>query len=350
MSDERKRIVEQVVADVGGAFAAGLGYIGDRLGLFKLLAQTGPASSGSLAEAARLDERYTREWLKAMVSSGYVEHHSLEDRYSMTPEQQSVLAEEDSAVFAAGAFQFALPSLLMTPRLIECFRDGGGIPYSELSPDIVEAIDRMHRPWFDHLLAGHWLPSVPQLEDRLRSGIVALDVGCGLGRASVAIGTAYPASRVVGIDPHGESIGRARNLAAEAQVSNVEFRETSLEDMGATERFDLVLAIDCIHDMPDPVGALRQIGRLLSEEHGLLFWSEPTGSDNPMENRNATGKMRSSLSPYHCLTVSLAEEGAGLGTIIGERGARDLAREAGFTHFEKLPIKSAMQQFFLVTR
>ena len=349
MSDERKRIVGQVVADVGGAFAAGLGYIGDRLGLFKLLARTGPATSGSLSEAAGLDERYTREWLKAMVSSGYVEYHSLDDRYSMTREQQAVLAEEDSAVFAAGAFEFALPSLLMTPRLMECFRDGGGIPYSELSGEIVESIDRMHRPWFDHLLTAEWLPSVPQLEDRLRSGIAALDVGCGLGRASVAIGRASPASRVVGIDPHGESIVRARNLAVEAQLSNVEFRATTLEDMRATERFDLVLAIDCIHDMPDPVGALQQIGRLLSEE-GLLFWSEPTGSDNPMENRNATGKMRSALSPYHCLTVSLAEEGAGLGTIIGEAGARDLAREAGFTHFEKLPIKSAMQQFFLVTR
>ena len=350
MSDERKRIVGQVVADVGGAFAAGLGYIGDRLGLFKLLAQTGPATSGSLAEAAGLDERYTREWLKAMVSSGYVEHHAVDDRYSMTPEQQSVLAEEGSAAFAAGAFQFALPSLLMTPRLMECFSNGGGIPYSELSPDIVEAIDRMHRPWFDHLLTEHWLPSVPQLDDRLRSGIDVLDVGCGLGRASVAIGRAHPASRVVGIDPHADSIVRAASLGTEAQVSNVRFRETTLEDVGAAERFELILAIDCIHDMPDPVGALRQIGRLLSEDNGILFWSEPTGSDDPMENRTATGKMRSTLSPYHCLTVSLAEDGAGLGTIIGEAGARDLAREAGFTHFEKLSIESSMQQFFLVTR
>ena len=350
MSDERKRIVGQVVADVGGAFAAGLGYIGDQLGLFKLLAGTGPATSGSLSEAAGLDERYTREWLKAMVSSGYVEYHSLDDRYSMTPEQQAVLAEEDSAVFAAGAFEFALPSLLMTPRLLECFRHGGGIPYSELSGEIVESIDRMHRPWFDHLLTAEWLPSVPRLEDRLRSGIAALDVGCGFGRASVAIGRTYPASRVVGIDPHAESIVRAANLAEEAQLSNVEFRETTLENVGASERFDLVLAIDCIHDMADPVGALRQIGRLVDEENGLLFWSEPTGSDDPMENRNATSKMRSTLSSYHCLTVSLAEGGAGLGTIIGEQGARNLAEQAGFTRFEKLPIESLMQQFFLVRK
>ena len=121
----------------------------------------------------------------------------------------------------------------------------------------------------------------------------------------------------------------------------MEFRVVRLEDMPRGERFDLVLAIDCIHELPDPVGELRNIRKLLNE-NGILFWSEPTA------NRDPVGKMRANLSPYHCLTVSLATGGAGLGTIISETGARALASEAGFKHFEKLDIASAMQQLFMV--
>ena len=119
-----------------------------------------------------------------------------------------------------------------------------------------------------------------------------------------------------------------------------------LTDAGA---FDLILAIDCIHDVRDPVGTLVHIGRLLAPG-GNLFWSEPTGSVDPTENRNPPGRMRSALSPYHCLTVTLAEGGPGLGTIIGEAGARALAREAGLGRFDKLDVPSAMQQFFLVSK
>lgn len=345
MSDKTRTIVQSVIADVGGAFATGLGYIGDRLGLFKLLAEHGPASSHALASRAGLDERYLREWLKAMVSAGYVEHNPGDDAYSMTAEQRAVLADEKSAVFAAGAFQFALPSLLQTERLIESFRHGGGISYAELGEEIAEAIDRMHRPWFDHQLTSQWLPAVPILDDRLQSGIGVLDVGCGLGRSSVAVGRQYPRSRVVGIDPHKESIDRARKLADENQTANVRFRAVPLEDVPPVDQFDLILAIDCIHDMTDPLGALQHIRRLLTSD-GVLFWSEPTGSHEPRENRNPIGKMRSTLSPYHCLTVSLAVGGAGLGTIIGEAGARSLAEQAGFRQFERLDIENAMQQFF----
>ena len=343
MSD--KSIIESVIADVGGAFAAGLAYIGDRLGLFKLVAESGPASSDAIATRAGLNERYVREWLKAMVSAGYIEHQSKDDLYSMTEEQRQVLADEGSPVFAAGAFQFALPSLLQTERLIEAFRNGGGIPYAELGEEIPEAIDRMHRPWFDHQLTSHWLPQAGNLQERLEAGIRVLDVGCGLGRSTLALAQAYPAANIVGIDPHPESIDKARELASVRRIQNAEFRDISLQEMPEGERFDLVLAIDCIHDMSDPVGALRDIRKLLAD-NGSLFWSEPTGSHEAMENRDPAGKMRSNLSPYHCLTVSLASGGAGLGTIIGEVGARSLASEAGFRGFEKLDIPNAIQQFF----
>ena len=341
-----REIVDRVVADVGGAFSAGLGYIGDRLGLFRVLASKGDCSSTELAADLGLDERYVREWLKAMVSSGYIEAGG--ERYFMTPAQVAVLAEETSPVFAAGAFQFALPSLNLTPRLLECFRHGGGIPYGDLGPEIPEAIDRMHRPWFEHQLTQAWLPSVPGLGARLVSGIRVLDLGCGLGRSTVAIKRAWPDSDVVGVDPDGASIALATRLGAESGL-DVQFIEARLGDLSENEPFDLIVAIDCIHDMADPVGELGEVRRMLSAE-GILFWSEPAGSRNPMENRAPVEKMRANLSPYHCLTVSLAEEGQALGTIVGEDGARELSAQAGFRDFAVVPVDNRMQQFFVLRK
>jgi SAM-dependent methyltransferase len=344
-----REIVNRVVTDVGGAFAAGLGYIGDRLGLFEALARRDAWTPRELAEATRLHERYVLEWLKAMVAAEYVEHDGDSGRFFMTPEQRAVLADPGSPVFAAGAFQFALPSLLHTPRVVELFRDGGGIPFGELGEEISEAIDRMHRPWFDHLLVREWIPGVPGLTERLDHGIAVLDVGCGLGRSTVALACAFPRSRFKGIDSHAPSIRRARELAAGRAAANAAFVDTALESIPAHEKFDLVLAIDCIHDMPDPEGALRRLGGMLSDG-GLVLWLEPTGSHLPLENRNPIAKMRAALSPFHCLAVSRALGGEGLGTIIGEAGARELAARAGFSRFERYDIASPVQQFFGLRR
>ena len=347
-----KPIAERVADDVGGAFTVGLAYIGQKLGLFAALAALGRATSGGLAQRTGLQERYVREWCSGMVAAEYVEHDPAAGTYFLTPEQTAALVDETARTFVAGAFQFALPSLLLTPRLLEVFKQGGGIPFAELSPEIPDAIDRMHRPWFDHLLVQEWLPGVPGLVERLERGIAVLDVGCGLGRSTIALGRAYPASAIRGIDLHEPSIEKARAAAREAGLSNVRFQALPIEQMMAgdpgPEVFDLVVAIDCVHDMVAPVQALRAMGALLPES-GLLFWSEPTGSREPLENRNPQGKLRANLSPFHCLTVSLGAGGAGLGTIIGEAGARELAQEAGFGSFEKLAIDSATQQFFLLT-
>lgn len=343
--DKRKEVAQRVVADVGGAFTVGLAYIGDKLGLFKTLAVKGKCSSEGLARETRLNERYAREWLKGMVAAEYVEYDPGSDMYFMTPEQKAVLSDESSPVFAGGLFPFALASLLQTPRILDSFRSGGGISLAELGEEIADAIDRMHRPWFEHLLIEEWLPRIPGIVERLRRGISVLDIACGLGRASVALASAYPESRVVGIDPHPPSIRKAQRLASERAVKNVEFVEASLEEMRRDRKFDLALAIDCVHDMVDPVGALRVVKELLTSD-GLVIWSEPTGSHNPMENRNLFGKMRANLSPFHCLTVSMAGGGAALGTIIGEEGGRKLAAQAGFGRFERFDIESPVQQFF----
>ncbi len=347
LGPDDKSTAERVVDDIGGAFTVGLAYIGDKLGLFAALAELGRASSGALAQETGLEERYVREWCSAMVASRYLEHDPEAGAYFMTPEQKAALVDEGGPSFVGGAFQFALPSLLLAPRLIEVFEHGGGIPFADLPAEIPAAIDRMHRPWFDHLLVQQWLPGVPGLVEALDGGIAVLDVGCGVGRSTVALGRAYPKSSILGLDLHGPSIETARALARQAGLGNVRFSVEPVEGTKAGP-FDLVLAIDCVHDMVDPVASLRAMGRVLSNS-GRIFWSEPTGSREPMENRHPQGKLRANLSPFHCLTVSLASGGAGLGTIIGEAGARELAVQAGFSSFEKLTIESATQQFFLLT-
>lgn len=338
-------IVARVVSDVGGAFAAGLAYIGDRLGLFQALATSGPVTSVSLADRLQLNERYLLEWLKGMVAAEYVEHDPLTDTYFMTPDQQDVLANEDSAVFAAGAFQITIPSFLMTERIVDAFRSGGGVPFADFGPEVPLAIDRLHRAAFERRLVSTWLAAVPGLVARLERGIAVLDVGCGAGRSTAAVGRAFPRSQIVGVDPDATSLEHARRLAH--GVPNATFHAATVAELDVDRRYDLVLAIDCIHDMVDPVAVLRAI-RVRLAAGGTLFWSEPTGSHSPMENRNPLGKMRANLSPFHCLTVSLAHGGAGLGTLIGAAGVRRLAREAGFTRVERVDVDDVFQQFFVV--
>jgi 2-polyprenyl-3-methyl-5-hydroxy-6-metoxy-1,4-benzoquinol methylase len=349
-----KSIGERVVDDVGGAFTVGLAYLGDKLGLFAAVAALGKSPSGGVARKAGLQERYVREWLKAMVAAEYLEYDPAEEAYFLTPEQKAALVDEAARTFVGGVFQLALPSLLLTPRLIEVFQRGGGIPFGDLPAEIPEAIDRMHRPWFDHLLVSEWLDGAPGLVAALSRGISVLDVGCGMGRSTLTMARAFPNSSILGIDPHRPSIDKARSLAAEAGLGNVRFAADPIDRMEEARNtfdlfdlFDLIVAIDCVHDMIDPIRSLRAMRAVLSTA-GRLFWSEPTGSREPLQNRNPSGKMRAGLSPFHCLTVSLAAGGAGLGTLIGEDGARALAEQAGFGSFERLRVESPMQQFFLV--
>lgn len=344
-----RQLIENIRRDTGGAFVSGLAYIGDRLGLFRVLADSKPLSSTELADAAGLQERYVREWLKAMAAFGYVEHDAAAGTWWLSEEQSAILVNEGSPFFGMGTFQFTLPSLLHTEAIIDAFRDGGGVAYAQLHPEIPESIDRMHRPWFDHLLTGQWIPAIPGLQDRLRRGTRVLDVGCGLGRSTVAVARAFPESVVLGIDPHAPSIETARSMAAEAAAGNAKFACAALADLPAGPPFDVVFAIDCIHDMHDPVEALRCIRELLADD-GLFVWSEPAGSSNPLDNGAALPRLRQALSVYHCLTVSLAEGGRGLGTLIGEDGARALAAEAGFDALEVLPVESETQAFYGLRR
>jgi 2-polyprenyl-3-methyl-5-hydroxy-6-metoxy-1,4-benzoquinol methylase len=338
-------IAFRVVGDMGGAFVMALGYIGDRLGLFKEMAGAGPMTSAELVDKTKLNERYVLEWLRAMVAAEYLDYDPATQKYLMTEEQSFVLANEDSPMFVGGGFHFTTPSIWNVPRIMEAFRKGGGISYSDIGEEIPEAIERFFGPGYRNFLAREWLAAVPGLTAKLEKGAWVADVGCGCGQSTVAIAKAFPNSRVLGIDYHGPSIERARRLASASGLINIEFVQAPAEQVPRDRKYDLICSFDCIHDMVNPRGTIKRIHEVLATD-GVYIWSEPNCSANAHENRNPVGRTFHAISPLHCMTVSLAHGGEGLGTVIGEQGARALAKEAGFTHFERLPIQNPFNQFF----
>jgi len=339
----------RVVGDMGGAFTMAMGYVGDRLGLFKAMAGAGPMRSPNLAARTQLNERYVREWLRAMVAAEYIEYEATTDMYRMSEEQAFVLANEDSPLFVGGAFHFTTPSICNISKIIEAFEKGGGIPYSEIGDEIPHAIERFFRPGYINFLTSTWLPAIPGLVPKLERGAAIADVGCGCGQSSIAMGKAYPKSHVLGIDYHAPSIERAKTLAKNAKLENTEFLRAAAHEIPNGKKFDLICSFDCIHDMVDPKATLKAIHGALADD-GVYLWSEPNASANAHENRNPVGKAFHAISPMHCMTVSLAYNGAGLGTVIGEQGARALAREAGFRKFERLAIDNPFNQFFALRK
>jgi 2-polyprenyl-3-methyl-5-hydroxy-6-metoxy-1,4-benzoquinol methylase len=243
----------------------------------------------------------------------------------------------------------SIPTLLNVPRLMENFKNGGGIPYSEIGEELPEAIERFFRPGYVHQLNQNWFPAVPGLIDRLKAGAMVADVGCGCGQSTAVMAKAFPKSTIIGIDNDVRSIERAKALSASQGLKNVEFLTVPADRIPKNRKFDLVCAFDCVHDMVDPKGTLKAIRESLADD-GIFFWLEPNASENPLENRNPVGKVFSSISPLHCMTVSLAHGGEALGTVIGESGARRLAREAGFSRFEKAAIDNPFNQLFVLEK
>ena len=339
----------RVVNDMGGAFTMALAYVGDKLGIYKAMRGAGPMTSEQLAIKTNLQERYVREWLKAMVAAEYVDYNPVRREFTMTDEQAFVLADEDSPLFCGGGFQFTTPSLYNTPRIMDAFRNGGGVSYHEIGDEVPCGIERLFRPGYVNFLANEWIPAVPGLRERMAAGARVADVGCGRGQSTVLMAKAFPQSLFVGVDYHAASIQAARKLAAQEGVENVAFVQASAEQTPNGTPYALVTTFDCIHDMVDPGATISRIRDILADD-GVWLWSEPNASHEPQENRNPVGRVFQSISPMHCMTVSLAHGGAGIGTVMGEKGARELAERAGFRQFERLPIQNPFNQFFAVRK
>jgi SAM-dependent methyltransferase len=306
--------------------------VGHRTGLFGALAE-GPGGSSDIAERAGLDERYVREWLGAMATARIVEYDPASGRFTLPPEHGVCLTGTSSRNLAPGSQMVSLLARHVG-EVAECFRSGGGVPYSAYKPDFTTAMDRSWRLLYDGLLVSRFLPLVDGLPDRLESGIRVADLGCGTGHAVNVMARAYPASTFVGYDFSEEAIRHAAAEASEMGLDNARFEVLDVTRLPAEPRFDLITSFDSIHDQRDPATTLRRVAEALAPD-GLYFMVEPKASSRLEENiGNPFAPYIYGVSVLHCLTVSLADGGAGLGTAWGEQTARRMLAEAGFGSVE----------------
>jgi len=342
--DKVKAFAGLMTNDIGAAMQGALTYIGDRLGIFKELASA-PATVNELAERTSLNERYLREWLGAMTAARYVDYDPATARFSISPEHAMILADETSQFYMGGFMQMIVPEVAMAPKLMESFRTGRGLPQSEYPPEVFEAIERGSAPIYRHQLLRKWIPAMPEVEAKLKNGAVALDVGCGSGRAAMALAGAFPNSQFHGYDAHPGSVERARaNAVAGGFASRTSFDVVDCTKL-PTGKFDFITAFDVIHDSVNPVGLLSSIRGALKPD-GSFLMVEVNVSAQLEDNINPMGRMMYSVSTLYCMTVSLAHGGAGIGALMGEPKARELATEAGFSKFTRLPVKDAFSVLY----
>ena len=332
-------LVERFAGQVFGYYTGGMiAYmidIGHRTGLFDAAAQ-GPGTSAELAERAGLHERYVREWLGSMAVSGIMSYDPATAAFILP-------AEHAACLTGPGSRNLARFSQLNTHvgthlgAVATCFRDGGGVPYEAFRPEFTSVMDAANRNTFDeHLITG-FLPLVPGLTGRLREGARVADVGCGTGHALIVLAREFPASTFTGYDLAADAIECARKEAADAGLTNVRFERQDVAALSPDEPFDAVISFDTVHDLPDPAGFLRAVHRSLGAG-GHYLMMEPKASSNLEDNiGNPTAPLLYAVSTLHCLTVSLAEGGAGLGTAFGEQKAIELLSEAGFTGITVTP-------------
>ena len=252
-------LVGKLVGDLGVSFAGAGILLGDRLGLYKAMADGAPVTSADLAKKTGLHERYVREWLSAQAASGYIDYQSDKNTFSMSPEQAMTFAEEGSPAFFAGAFDIVQSIYLDEPKIAEAFRSGKGVGWHDHSKCLFSGTERFFRPGYNANLVSNWIPALDGVEAKLKAGAKVADVGCGHGASTIVMAKAYPKSEFFGFDYHVPSIERAKVLAKEAGVGDrITFAQATAKDFPA-KGYDLVAFFDCLHDMGDPVGAGKHV-------------------------------------------------------------------------------------------
>ncbi len=343
-----QQFAEKVYGDMAGTMATGMVYVGVKTGLFSAMSGKGEMTADDVASASGLHPRYVSEWLAGMATAGYVIYNSEAHSFSF-PDEHAYLLDSDGTDHYMGGMSLMAPVLLnAAPEVAKAFRDGGGVPFSEFGSECVNALDVINRGQYENRLTSYWLPAAPGVVEKLSVGGRVLDVGCGAGRICMAIARDFPEVSVVGLDPDSESIDQARNSAAsEGLADHVEFIAASTGDMPPGDGFDLITIFDCVHDFSKPQQTLGEVANLLKPD-GTLFIMEPKAADDLEDNIHALGTVYYGFSLFHCMTQSLASGGPGLGTCMGPAQTEALCREAGFSRFEQLPIKSQTNLFYAV--
>ena len=321
--------------DFGATFHAAMAVIGDKLGLYKTLAEAGPVTSQELAKRTGTAERYVREWLASQAAGGYASYDSQTQRFFLTEEQAFALTDENGPVFLPGAFQLALSTVRSEPRIATAFKTGEGVGWHEHDSGLFGGTERFFRPGYAANLVGSWIPAFDGLEEKLKAGAKVADVGCGHGASTILMAQAFPKSTFVGFDYHQSSIETARIKAKQAGVSDrVTFQVAKAKDYPGND-YDLVAFFDSLHDMGDPIGAANHVLSTLKMD-GAWMIVEPFANDKLEENLNPIGRIFYSASTMLCTPASRSQEvGLGLGAQAGETRIRDVVMTGGFKRFRR---------------
>lgn len=314
---------------------AALIVIGDKLGLYKALAEAGPLSTEQLAARTGTAERYVREWIRAQAAGGYVTYHPEGDSYRLSAEQALLFADQDSPAFVVGGFQVSLAAAKSAHRLQEVFASGEGIGWQEHDHELFHGTERFFKSGYAANLVDAWIPSLEGVEHKLRTGARVADVGCGHGASTILLARAYPDSEFFGFDSHEASIQAACQRAGQAGVAEqVRFDVASAKNYNGAP-YDLVMIFDTLHDLGDPVGAAAHILSTLKPD-GTLMIVEPYAEDALPGNLNPLGRMMYAASTFFCTPNSLSQEvGTALGAQAGEARIHQVVLEAGFTRFRR---------------
>ncbi len=346
--DQQKteEFVGKMLEDVSASMTVMLAAIGDRLGLFKELAEGGPATSGELAARADINERYAREWLGAMSSAGYLHYTPDSGRFKLPAEHSPALAQERGPFFFGGTLQM-LPALFgISEKVTAAFRNGGGVTQSAYHEDFWEGMSRFTDCWFDNLLVQEWVPAMPIVQSKLENGVSVADVGCGRGHALIRLVEAFPNSTFIGYDVFAPTIEKAARAAREAGVDDrVSFQQLDV-GKGIPEQFDIITTFDVVHDAVDPPGLLRDIHQALSRD-GVYVCLDINCSDKLEENAGPLGSLFHGFSIFYCMTTSLANGGVGLGTLgFHEHKVKELCTEAGFSSVRTVPLENPFNNLY----
>ena len=351
MNDEARAeaFADRVVGILNSGSLALMISVGHRTRLFDTMATMPPATSAQIAEKAGLNERYVREWLGAMVAGSIVEYDPERKLYGLPAEHSACLTREAARDNLAPFTQYISVLGGVEDKIIECFKSGGGVPYSEF-PRFHAVMAEDSGQTVVPALLDHILPLVPGLVDRLKEGIQVLDVGCGAGRALNMMARHFPKSHFAGYDFSEEAIEAGRAQAERSGLTNLRFDVRDAASLGERERYDLITTFDAVHDQKDPAAVLHDIHEALRAD-GVYLMQDIAGSSHVEKNvDHPMGPFLYTISCMHCMTVSLALGGAGLGAMWGEEKAREMLDEAGFESVEVKRLGHDIQNNYYVIR
>ena len=324
----------KVVNDFGATMGSVLAYMGDKLGLYKTLAKSGPLTSIELSERTDTSERYVREWLINQAAGGYIEYDVDTKKYFLPAEQALALTDEESPYFVGGGFQLVNSLVKAEARISEAFQNGKGMLWGEHHHSLFEGTERFFKPSYIGNLIQNWIPALDGVKEDLLKGCNVADIGCGHGSSTIIMAKAYPDSKFFGFDNHEPSVIRANEIAKEEGLSErVRFYVSG--SSGFTDnQYRFITFFDSLHDMGDPSGAISRCRDTLSK-NGTVMIVEPMAGRTVEENFNPVGRVYSAASVLCCTPNAIASGGPALGTVASDDRLKEVVNSGGLSKFRR---------------